>query len=541
MVYPNQPSPLYEGRVVNQPTPKSLVEGLFSIEDKDRKLVPFVLNPIQQDMKDTLTSRDVYVKPASVGATSYFMRDFLADNLTSIGTTSVIISYDEFITGRLLRKAQSLYDNLAMTPGLTIPKLFHKSTSEKTYIHEDSRGIKHGESSFYIASAKGFSMPRGEPIHNLLLDEFAFWPPGAAVDVFAAAMQRVPLSINTKIIILSTPNGEDNDFYEVYMAAKEGKAVGKSVFKSHFYSWYMHPEYMLLPDNQFVLPGDDVAILENLDEDEQKLYTRLMLLGSSEFESCNKLRWRRYKVAEMSSLRRSGETRLLFPQEYPEDDVTCFQAAGDEVFDHEVVNEIAKNCYPAPFHDLFADIWYPPEEGLKYLVAIDPGLGKVSESVATIWTFTDDEFKHVATMSGYYPDDEMGEKSKTIARYYNMAVIANEDTLGITSHLKDYPDLYYRTDPISGKVGKDIGWQTTKSTKPNMITELARNLSKIKTHDSRIPSQLRNVRWIDGRAVPVGADDYAMSTAIAIVCRSAMPVERGLVGTHGWSDSWGRR
>jgi hypothetical protein len=538
-------SDLYESkgqdRVMNQTyTPKSLVESLIYIEDKDRRSIPFKLNPIQESIRANTTGRDVFVKPASVGATSYFMQDFLVDCLTIIGTTSVIISYDEFITGRLLRKAQSFYDSLSRAEGLTIPKLFHKSTSEKTYIFEDSRGVKHGESSFYIASAKGFSMPRGEPIHNLLLDEFAFWPSGAAVDVFAAALQRVPLTKQTKVAILSTPNGEENDFYEIYMAAKEGKEVGKSIFKAHFYPWYAHPEYSLPFDSPFVLPGDEKPVLDNLDSDEIKLILRFRLLGIDSIISDNKIRWRRYKIAELSSLRRSGETRLLFGQEYPEDDVSCFQSAGDMVFDSEQLNAMAKDCYPAPIREMFADIWNPPEEGMKYLVAIDPGLGKISESVATVWTFTDTEFLHCATLAGFYGDDEMAEKSQVLARYYNTAIIANEDTLGITSHLKDYPELYYRTDPVTGKVGKDIGWQTTKSTKPYMMTELSRELSKISTHDIRIPSQLRNIRWVGGRAIPIGSDDVAMSTAIAIVCRTAMPIERGFVGSHGWSDSWGR-
>lgn len=503
----------------------------MSIEDKNRQLVPFVLNPIQSDIDETSTIADVYVKPASVGASSYFICDYLIDCITIPGTTAVIISYDEFITGRLLRKAQSFYDILKEKIP-TIPDLHHKSTFEKTFERVNS--------SFYISSARSFAMPRGEPVHDLLFDEFAFWPPGAAPETFAATLQRVPLLPGTKRRILSTPNGEDNDFYEVYMAAKEGKVVGKSVFKHHFYPWYIHPEYTMTPDNPFALPGDDKPILDNLDEDEIKLMLRFEQLGIDIEEANNKLRWRRYKIAELASLRRSGETRIIFPQEFPEDDVTCFQAAGDMWYDSEQVNAMARNCYSAPIHKLFADIWYDVEEGLKYLVAIDPGLGKTSESVATVWLFSEDEFKHCATLSGLYEDYVMAEKSMELARYYNTAIIAPEDSLGIVSHLKDYPELYYRTDPVSGRVGKDIGWQTTKSTKPYMCNELSRCLPKITTHDIRIVSQMRNIRDIGGRPMSIGADDYHDSAAVGIVCRQAMPIERGLVGVSGWSEDWGQ-
>jgi len=521
---------------------RGLIETLVPIVDKDSQLVPFILNPIQADMCESSTGRDVYVKPSQVGGTSFFICDYLLDCLTVPDTTAVIISYDEFITGRLLRKAQSFYDNMKMSIP-TLPRLDKKSTYEKTFIFEDSMGVKRGESSFYIASARGFAMPRGEPIHNLLLDEFAFWPPGAGVEVFAASLNRVPLTGRTKVKALSTPNGEDSDFYELYMAAKEGKQYGKSIFTAHFYSWMMMPEYTMLPTSQFVLPGDESQFLEDLMPDEIKLETALQRMGFSLEESHDKLRWRRYKIAEAMSLKRSGETRLLFGQEYPEDDVTCFQSAADQWYPSDEVNKLAKDCYPADVFHLGAEVWYPPEEGHRYLLAIDPGLGKQSDSVATVWEFTELEFKHCATFSGKYAGKEMAEKCFPIARWYNDALIANEDALDITSHLVNYPNLYYRTDPVSGIVGKSIGWLTTPATKVYMCNELSRSLSLIKTHDIRIVSQCRNIREgkSRGRVIPisVGDDDFHDSACIAMVCRDTMAIERGFVGAKGWSDLWG--
>lgn len=522
---------------------KKLIQTLVPIENKDRQIVPFILNPIQADMLETSLWRDVYIKPSQVGGTSIIMCDFLLDCVMLKGTTAVIISYDEFITGRLLRKAQAFYDNLAQVVP-TLPKLHHKSVSEKTFIFEDSRGVKQGESSFYISSAKGFSMPRGEPIHDLLFDELAFWPAEAASKAFAASLQRVPLRAGTKVRALSTPNGEENDFYDLYMAAKEGRELGKSVFKHHFYPWFAMPEYSLLADNEFVLPGDDQHILKELSPDELKLMIIFMERGIELLEAHNKLRWRRYKLAEMQSLKRSGETRLLFGQEYPEDDVSCFQSAADEWYPHEEINRIAKDCYPPSSFYLGADVWYPPEEGLHYLMAIDPGLGKQSESVATVWAFTETEYKHCATFSGLYAGKEMVDKCVPIARWYNEATIANEDALDITSHLTSYPNLYYRTDPVTGMVGKDIGWQTNGATKTYMCNELSRSLPLITTHDIRIPSQCRNIREgkSRGRLLPtsIGADDFHDSAAIAIVCRGAIQVERGFVGAKGWKEGWGQ-
>jgi len=261
--------------------------------------------------------------------------------------------------------------------------------------------------------------------------------------------------------------------------------------------------------------------------------------------SFNQIRWRRYKIAEMESLRRSGETRLLFAQEYTEDDVSCFLTAGNMVYDSNLLNDMAKKCYPAPIHNLFADIWYLPEPGMKYLLSIDPGQAKISESVGQVWTFNETEFKHCATLCGYYNEPEMAEKCKVLGRYYNNATIVPEANLSIVPHLTDYPELYYRTDPITGWIGKDVGWLTTRTTKPYMIKELNVNLSKVVTHDIRFLSQCRNIRWIGIGARQIagslGADDHHDAACIAIACRTSLPMEKGLVGTAGWNQDWGRR
>ncbi len=509
-----------------------LIESLVTIENKERQSVPMELHNIQRSMLIESGSRDVYVKPAQIGASSIIILDFLLDAITEPGTVAVIISYDEFITGRLLRKAHSFHRYLSdRIP--SIPKMVHKSTNEMTFdkVH----------SSFYIGSARSFTFGRGETIHDLMLDEYGFWQPGDAVRIFASALQRVPLLPTTKVRIVSTPNGEDNDFCETYRAAREGHKVGKSVFQSHFYPWYIHEEYRMDAGSSFALPGDEVVVLTNFNPDEIMIMTRFDTMGMSEEEAYERLRWRRYKEAEMSSLRRSGETRLLFQQEYPEDDISCFLTAGDMVYDVNVVNEKAKDTYPAPMNNLFAQIWYPPEDGLKYLLSIDPGKGKVSESVGTVWHFNDNEFKHCATLSGFYDEDKMAVLCMDLARWYNSAVIAPEANLDIVSHLKDYPDLYRRTDPITGKVGSQIGWQTNRNTKPYMISEMVKHLDKIICHDIRVISQFRNIRWVGDRAISIGSDDYHDSAAIAIVCRDALPVERGLVGVSGWKSDWGKR
>lgn len=543
------------------------IETLLEIEDKERQLVPFKLNSIQSDMLNTSTWRDIYIKPGQVGATSYHVADFYIDNITVNGTVSVIVSYDEFSAQRLILKAKKYHYALARKIP-SVPKLDHKSSTELSWEVRDAHGGVKFYSVMYIFSARSYVLGRGETIHNLLLDEYGFWPLGTHEVIFASAVQRVPLKPGTKVRVQSTANGEDNPFCEMYRAAREGTNVNLSVYKHHFYPWFIHEEYVMWPDDPFCLRGDDVDILTNLSSEEQSLLIKFIEeYGFDKAISMAKLRWRRYKKAEMASLYRTGETMFIFGQEFPEDDVSCFLVAGDQAYDVDIVADRIRNCIPAMLHrniipegySVGADleVWHDVEEGLSYLVSIDPGKGKVSESVAHVWRFLP-EFRdkdgkehppimqHCATLAGFYESDEMADYCKVVAHYYNDAVICPESNLDIIGHLKDYPSLYYREDVRTGSYSRAIGWETNLSTKPYMITEVNRHLEHIDCRDIRFWTQCGNIRrnkMVKGGIVVVGADDHHDAGAIAVVCRAVQAVNMGYVGNSGdaggWDDNWG--
>ncbi|KKL25988.1 hypothetical protein LCGC14_2399800 [marine sediment metagenome] len=328
----------------------------------------------------------------------------------------------------------------------------------------------------------------------------------------------------------------------------------------------------MYPDDLFCLPGDEQELLPNLASEEVILIQRFMDGYSiSERDAIAMIRWRRYKVAEINSLRRSGDTVFIFSQEFPEDDNTCFMTAGDQAYNADIIADKIHNCIPAPEHkDITAvdsitkgtvtatlDIWHNVEESKGYVISIDPGKGKISESVGHVWNFLDGYrdkdgneippvMQHCATLAGFYDEWEMAILMMEVGHYYNGGVICPEDNLDIVSHLRGYPDLYYREDVRTGKLIRAIGWQTNLSTKPYMITEVSRHLDDIDCQDIRFWSQCKNIRrnaMVKSGILVVGADDHHDAGAIAIVCRSAMPIARGYVGNTtegGWDDRWGR-
>ena len=253
----------------------------------------------------------------------------------------------------------------------------------------------------------------------------------------------------------------------------------------------------------------------------------------------DQIRWRRYKIAEIEQLRRMGETRILFQQEFPENDQTCFLTFGDMVYDADILNEKVKTVFPAPYHYHSADIWYQPEAERAYLVAVDPGVGKQSMTAITVWTFYfegDHEVaKHCATIWGNFGAEKANEYARAIGKYYNWATIATEsniETLAIL--LKGYPNLYRRKDLQSGRPYLDIGWVTSSKSKPIMVNELMMMLPFMEVHDHRIIREIRNMRFDNhNRVMSTGLDDLHDSTAIAMMCRASKPIRRGFVFNYG--------
>ena len=68
----------------------------------------------------------------------------------------------------------------------------------------------------FSCSAQG---ARGQSCSVLILDEFSFVPQNIADSLFAAVYPVVSASKNGKVIIVSTPNGKHNLYYDLWKKA----------------------------------------------------------------------------------------------------------------------------------------------------------------------------------------------------------------------------------------------------------------------------------------------------------------------------------
>lgn len=128
---------------------------------------------------------------------------------------------------------------------------------------------------------------------------------------------------NGRIIKESTPFGTGNKFYRDYVAAK----AGDTDEQAFFYQWWWSDEYRL-PIR--TVKDENLTVIERSLIDTHKL----------DYEQ---IEWRRREWK--NQIQPDGSN--LFPQVYPEDDISCFMASTDSVFDtdtlHSRLNFVRRN------------------------------------------------------------------------------------------------------------------------------------------------------------------------------------------------------
>jgi hypothetical protein len=506
------------------------IESLVEIPDREGQTRQFIYNPAQELLHEKHTGRDVVVKASQLGITTFYLAKGLKLVLSNPNMTGVVVAHEDFLTQRLLTRLQFMYDSI---PSKVKPAMHHASSYEKTF-----PGIN---STFYIGTAGAKVFGRGEPIHFFLGSEVGFWPD--AWKILTPTLQRVPLS--GQMILESTPHGtgdpdspdnsRHNAFYDIVQEALNDP---DTFWKLHVLNWWLEPSYRLPINSPHAAPSDRGHL--DYSAEEEDLCRKA---GWDDLEAEERIRWRRRKIREI---------RHMFWQEFMEDLASCFLVSGEGYYDMDELERMRQSCYPAPDSFRNAQIWYKPidsNEHPLYTIAVDPGQGKVTRSVATVWRHDLENFEvvqHVATLSGYYEPVSFAAMVMELGEYYHHARIdpeANGHGMSFCSEIRDYGNVYYRTDVISGISTKAIGWYTSgaaringRGTKPYMMTELQSDLPNMECHDINIIGDLMQVRLAGDVVKFLTSADFHDSAAIMSACRGGLihSGQRGFIGTSGW-------
>ena len=480
---------------------------LLQIRPKEGgRLIPLQFNDVQkyirqrkQEAVDAGKKRlFLILKARRFGATTGEQADTFHRIATIPNYQALTLAHEAEAARKIFRISTTFYNHL---PAEFQPGRKYSSTRDLNF--EELNSLH------YVGTAGAHDVGRGDTLQKVHGSEVAFWPEPKATSEAAEVPNLVAALLEAashgEVVFESTPNGVGNYFYRECMQALEGD----SEFTLIFLPWFI--------DDTYQVPLSDGETITYTAE-EQALADQHPTRITPE-----KIKWRREKKTTL---------RDKFPQEYPEDPITCFLTSGLRFFMEEDISAALQRC-DEPIEtreDGAIVIWHRPMRGRRYVAGADVGEGlpKGDKSVCKIIDWETAE--EVAVLRGRWRPEIFARKAAELCREYFHAFLGVEannhghSTLNTLEHgnpnlgVDPYPNLYRRPTP-SGEPGH-LGWYTDGKTRPILLDNLESAIrnQELKVNDQTLLAECRAfVLQNNGKyeAGPSNHDDDIFATGIA--------------------------
>ena len=358
---------------------------------------------------------------------------------------------------------------------------------------------------------------RGYTPTILVFDEAAYIEAGN--DFWAACMAS--LSTGGKVIVVSTPNGFDKIYYEIYAQSE----AGLNDFKITEMLWYKDPRFTkdlvwikckdivhyILNRNEY--NDDEVTLIEN----DQSKYTELIKNGykpySSWFESmAKKLKYDRRKISQELE--------------------NNFLGSGDNVIPPDTIERITDTMIEEPSEKYLAGqlwVWKEPVKGHRYIMGVDVSRGD-SEDFSSITIIDFDTREQVMEFLGKLPPDELADICyKWGLMYSAFTVVDITGGMGVATVRKlqemGYKDLY--VDGINAfdkwswnpKANEKIPGLSFNSKRTQIVAAFEEALRhNFVVRSIRLINEMKTFVYINGKADHMKGhhDDLIMAMAMCI-------------------------
>ena len=431
-------------------------------KDASKGFVPFTLNDaqkvitekLQEQMEETGRVRAIILKARQQGISTYCAGRVFWKAYFSPYSRSVVMAHDSATSDALFTMSKNLIRN--MPEGLS-PKE-ERSNAKEIIISSPYFKDKEARASYRLYTAGSPEAGRGTTPTIAHLSEVAFW--GHDEKILAGLFQGISQADGTEVILESTANGAQGEFYRLW----KGAVAGENEYLPIFLPWYLTGEYRREAPEGMELTSEEESLVERFGLDLDQLY------------------WRRLKIAE------GGEAK--FRQEYPATPDEAFIVSGSNVFDIEKLEALIPEA-PQSYRSWdvnskqFEDnkegklqVFDYPDWESNYVIAADVALGVGQDySVAVV---LNKDYKVVAMYRDNRIDPSLwGELLFYLGRYYNNALLCVEsNSMGVATIQKlesmNYVNLYRQQKQAN--VNKDesnrLGFRTTSATKPAIIGNL---------------------------------------------------------------------
>ncbi len=389
---------------------------------------------------------------------------------------------------------------------------------------------------------------RGYTPTILIFDEAAFIE--ADGDFWSACMAS--LSTGGKVIVVSTPNGYDPIYYEIYDQALRGM----NDFKISEMFWYRDPRYT--KDLYMVKTGDLVHYL--LNREDYPIDTIIDLSTDNPYDRDHAVTTdyieKGYKPC--SSWFEGMVKKLKYDRRKVAQELECnFLGSGDNVFDSDLMQNIAKNQLQSPQAKLMGNalwIFKEPVNGHKYVMGIDVSRGD-SEDFSSIQIIDFDEREQSLEYVGKVPPDVLAEIAYKWGTMYNaFCVIDITGGMGVSTarklqELQYQGGLYvdgvdtsnkWKWDPKINEKIPGINFNTKRVQIIAAFEEGVRHGFKIFSH--RTYNEMNTFVYINGRPDhQKGQHDdciMALSMAIYVAEKSFQSLTKVVNHTKAMLNSW---
>jgi hypothetical protein len=478
----NRP-PILQGQTVAT----ALARILLKVRTKEGRISRLNANRAQTLFEERRGGENIVLKARQMGMTTWTAARFFLKTITRPGTLTLQVAHTqqaaEEIFGIVHRFLALLPERLRRGPLRT----GRSNVRQIVFPAIDSQ--------YCVVTAGDRNAGRGLSVQNLHCSELARWP-GDPAETLAGL--RAALAPEGELILESTPDGVGGCFHELWLKAPETGMV------RHFFPWWLEARYRAA--------AVDAATLT---EEEQTL-----------------IRERRLALEQIGYRRKlRADFRGLAPQEFAEDDESCFLASGESIFEIDALDERLKTVSEPVERRINGDlqIWYPPVGGRKFLISVDPAGGGSEGDYSAIEVLDLETGMQCAEFAGHVGGLELARVVTGLAKEYNRAWVVverNNHGSGVLAFLESVCGC----ERIYKQSGQP-GWLTTSLSRPVALGRLAAALvDEPKRFQSRsFLAECRSfVRLANGTAAArAGAhDDRVMAMAIGLAAREELLEKR---------------
>lgn len=376
------------------------------------------------------------------------------------------LSY-ELTSQHMNRNAVTLAHDLESTKKIfEIARYFHRRlTGGDTEGTQRAFRFHGGDSHYWVGTAGSKSFGRGQTLQRAHWSEAAFTT-GDIDEQRNLLFALTEAASRGEVVLETTANGAAGLFWEVWNSAKKGEGS----FTPIFIPWFWDADNVIP-----LFPHEVDPIMRELSTEESNLV-------EGHGVNAEQIAWRRQKKSDL---------KRQFPQEYPEDDITCFLMSGECYFDQVTIGKILPQCrHPIETRRVpggTITIWEEARADCDYIIGTDTAEGVPTGDYSASCVLNEQTGEQVARLYGHWRAHEHADHLMELARRYAtkgqlpfQAVERNvgEAILHCLVRERKYPlnRMFFSQvwDPLKSRKVKRVGWNTDTKTRADMLQGVAR-------------------------------------------------------------------